>query len=74
MQRELREEDLDIADLIDIDEFIGMVIEGEIGDEDGAAFLVYDEDRWDTKELPPSDIAFHLDIPEDVTHVLWQTV
>lgn len=68
--RPLREEDTDLGELIDIDEFIGMVVEGEIGGFDGYAKLVY-YDEIDDTERDPTDIAFHLEVPEDVTEVLW---
>jgi hypothetical protein len=69
--RALTEEDTDVAELIDIDEFVGMVVEGEIDDSDGMAQLVYEEDTLDTTEFSPSDVAFYMDVPEDVTHILW---
>lgn len=68
--RALRDEDTDEGELIDIDEFIGMVVEGEISSFDGYAKLVYFDEIDDT-ERDPTDIAFYLDIPEDVTEVLW---
>lgn len=68
--RPLSEEDTDEGELIDIDEFIGMVVGGELGSFDGYAKLVY-YDEIDDKERDPTDIAFYLDIPEEVTEVLW---
>lgn len=71
MIRSLTDEDTYAAEVVDIDEFIGMVVQGEIGDEDGYALLIYDGNEVHTKEECPSEIAFYLEIPEDVTHVLW---
>ena len=68
--RDLTDEDTDVADLLDADEFIGMVVDGEIGDEDGYFYWVYDWDQVVEKEIPPSEVMC-TDIPEDVTHVLW---
>jgi hypothetical protein len=71
MIRELKEEDLDIGELIDIDEFVGMVVEGEIDDNDGYGLMVRDDEVFD-KENPPSEIAFYLDTDGlGITHVLW---
>lgn len=71
--RDLTDEDTDIAEMLDADEFIGMVVDGEIGDEDGYFKWVFDEDQVDENEFPPSDVM-SVDIPEDVTHVLWYEV
>ena len=66
--RELTTEDLDLGTLIDVYEFIGMHIEGEVDDGDGYGFAVTDGEVDDTKELEPSDIA---GLHEDVTDILW---
>jgi hypothetical protein len=68
--RLLREEDTDSGELIDIDEFIDKVVVGEIDSFDGYCKLVYYNEIDDT-ERDPSDVAFHLNISEDVTEVLW---
>lgn len=66
--RELTTEDLDLGQLIDIYEFIGMHIEGEVDDGDGYGYAVIDGEVDDRKELEPSDIA---DLSDDVTDILW---
>lgn len=66
--RELTAEDLDLGQLIDIYEFIGMHIEGEVDDGDGYGYAVIDGEVDDRKELEPSDIA---DLSDDVTDILW---
>jgi hypothetical protein len=67
--RELTDEDLDLGNLIDLDEFIGMIVEGEIEDSDGYGFLVWDNDV-EPKELAPSELKC-MYIPDDFTHILW---
>lgn len=71
MIRSLVEEDLFVGELVDIDEFIGSVVQGDIDDSDGFGLLVFEETEVHTKEHCPSDVAFHIDIPEEVTHILW---
>lgn len=66
--RDLTQEDLDLGVLIDIYEFIGMHIEGEVDDGDGFGYAVIDGEVDEKKELSPSDIA---DLSEDVTDILW---
>ncbi len=68
MLRELTESDLDLAKLIEVDEFVGMCIEGELDDSDGYGLLVIDGEVNPKKEIAPS--SFH-DIPDHVTDILW---
>lgn len=71
MLREISSEDLDLGELIDVDEFVGMVVEGEIDDSDGYAFLVVDNEIDDKKEKEPSQLAFYETIPDEIEHILW---
>jgi hypothetical protein len=72
--RDLTEEDTDLGELIDMDEWIGMCVDGEIGDEDGYAYLVYDEDQVDDKKEWAPSFCLTEKIPETATHALWYTV
>lgn len=70
--RFLTEEDTDFGKLIEVDEFVGMVIEGEISDSDGYGRLVYDCDEVDdTKEVSPSDYEDGVFDDDNLTHILW---
>lgn len=64
---------LDVHELVDIDEFIGAVLEGEIDDLDGCLHLIIEEEFFSSKELAPSDLI-DMKISEDVTHVLFKRV
>lgn len=68
MLRELTQEDLDLGTLIDVYEFIGRCIEGELDDSDGYGLCVYEGEVDSKGEVTPSE--FHY-IPEDVTDILW---
>lgn len=67
--RELTEEDTDAGELLDLDEFLGLCIEGNIIDEDGYCHLVYDDMVYDEKELSPTDVL-DIDDYDGITEVL----
>lgn len=71
--RELTVEDTDIAELIDIDEFMGQCLEGEKDDSDGYGFKVYGNEVDDMFEVLPSDAVIGSDLYSDdeLTHILW---
>ena len=66
--RKITEEDLDRGELIDIDEFVGSCISGDLTDYDGHGHMVDDDDIFDRIEVGASD---YNDIPESITHILW---
>jgi hypothetical protein len=70
--RELTDEDTDIGILIDIDEFMGKCLEGEIDDSDGYGFKVYNNEIDEKFEVIPSDAVIGADLYDDeLTHILW---
>lgn len=71
--RKITEEDTDIGRLIEIDDFVGQCVEGEITTSDGYGRLVYDLDDIDDKIEIDADDAINGNIlrDENLTHVLW---
>ena len=71
--RKLNDEDTDLGELIEVDEFVGMCIEGEIDDSDGYGRIVYDCEEIDDKsEVAPSDVQTSDILDNDaITHILW---
>jgi hypothetical protein len=70
--RELTEQDTDLGELIDIDEFVGKCLEGDIDDSDGYGYKVYDNEVDDMFEILPSDSTAGDDLYDDeITHILW---
>lgn len=66
--RELTQEDLDLGVLLDVDEFVGRCIEGDIDDSDGYGLCVYEGEVDEKKEVCPSEFHF---IDDEVTDILW---
>jgi hypothetical protein len=70
--RELTDEDTDLGTLIDIDEFMGKCLEGEIDDSDGYGYKVYNKELDEQFEVIPSDAVIGADLYDDeLTHILW---